>query len=107
MEHASSTYGAFSSSRKNGYFFSTPKKSRAGDGPAHDINPLCDRYYFLNFLLIPASPAKPELKRNIVAGSGTGLGAGEDSLNVKLSITYWLLILSGAILAQTKQGATT
>ena len=30
------------------------------------------RYYFLNFFLNPAKPAKPVPKSSIVAGSGTG-----------------------------------
>jgi len=31
-----------------------------------------DRIYFFNFLLNPASPANPEARRSMVAGSGTG-----------------------------------
>ena len=39
--------------------------------------------YFLNLFLIPASPIKPELKRRIVAGSGTGECRAEGDVPVK------------------------
>jgi hypothetical protein len=43
------------------------------------FNPSLLKYHFLNFLLNPASPSKPELTRSMVAGSGTGALTGVPS----------------------------
>jgi len=46
-------------------------------------------YYFLNFRLKMARPAKPPPTNNIVAGSGTGAGAWGRSLFFPFRVLYF------------------
>ncbi len=50
------------------------KKSRIISDPASQV---VFGYFFLNFLLKPTRPIRPELKRSMVVGSGTGAGSGK------------------------------